>query len=200
VKFYTMELLQAVREMHSCRILHCDIKPDNLLVRHPEAWDTWDTEQPATWSAAGLQLIDFGRAVDLELLPPGVAFHGDSGPGCFRCIEMQEDRQWTFHVSHSQSLPTIRTVRPSFSVYVCQNRPGNTSECRFFFSSEHIAPKKVYICSDEGGGGAVDGDDCLLPTGRHVRSGVCGALHVVWRVHSSAAPDGTLIRTEQLPR
>eukprot|EP00873_Tetraselmis_striata_P003418 jgi/Tetstr1/423682/TSEL_014316.t1 len=98
VKFYTHELLLAARDLHCSHVIHCDIKPDNLLIRHPRSWADWDASQPATWGDAGLQLIDYGRAVDLQLLPAGVVFHADCGPGCFRCIEMQEGRPWTYQV------------------------------------------------------------------------------------------------------
>ena len=53
---YAAEALRCVGALHACAMLHCDLKPDNFLL-----------------SAHGrLQLIDFGRAVDLALLPAGV--------------------------------------------------------------------------------------------------------------------------------
>lgn len=53
---YAAEALRCVGALHACAMLHCDLKPDNFLL-----------------SPNGrLQLIDFGRAVDLALLPAGV--------------------------------------------------------------------------------------------------------------------------------
>lgn len=50
------------------------------------------------WAGHGLQLIDFGRAVDTTLLPPGTTFSGRSKTDGFECIEMQNDQPWTKQV------------------------------------------------------------------------------------------------------
>jgi len=51
------ELLGLMELVHSARIVHADIKPDNFLVRHT----------PATKAETSLQLIDFGKALDLSV-------------------------------------------------------------------------------------------------------------------------------------
>jgi len=53
------ELLGLMELLHSARIVHADIKPDNFLVRHT----------PATKAESSLQLIDFGKALDLSVEP-----------------------------------------------------------------------------------------------------------------------------------
>lgn len=50
----------------------------------------------------GLCLIDWGRGIDLSLFPDGVQFKGDSRTSGFRCVEMQENRPWTY-----QACPTV---------------------------------------------------------------------------------------------
>ena len=45
--------------LHSADIVHADIKPDNFLLRHT----------PGTLASPSLQLIDFGKAIDLQLVP-----------------------------------------------------------------------------------------------------------------------------------
>merc|ERR1712241_294961 len=52
-------LLGLMELLHSTRIVHADIKPDNFLVRHT----------PATKAETSLQLIDFGKAMDLSVAP-----------------------------------------------------------------------------------------------------------------------------------
>lgn len=70
------ELLGLLAGLAAARLLHADIKPDNLLLRLGGDEDGGD-ENAAP--AVGLTLIDFGRSVDLELLPPGTRLRGDSG-------------------------------------------------------------------------------------------------------------------------
>jgi len=64
---FTIELLKIVECLHQHDILHLDIKLDNLLLReqhhHP---------------LQGLLIIDFGRSIDLRLLPPKCVFEGNS--------------------------------------------------------------------------------------------------------------------------
>jgi len=57
--YLTAELLGLIEIIHSMRIVHADIKPDNFLLCH--------TPSSTTPSAPSLQLIDFGKAIDLDL-------------------------------------------------------------------------------------------------------------------------------------
>jgi checkpoint serine/threonine-protein kinase len=79
----TLKLMHLLGDLHSAaRVLHNDIKPDNVLVKFNDD------------GGVSLQLIDFGRSVDLELLPPGSVMCGDCGTEAFRCVEMREERPW----------------------------------------------------------------------------------------------------------
>ncbi|PSC71993.1 mitotic checkpoint serine threonine-kinase BUB1 [Micractinium conductrix] len=89
---FAAELLRTLQHMHAARILHTDIKPDNLLV----TLDAADAGDENAAPSLGLQLIDFGRGVDLELLPPGTLLQGDSGTDSFRCVEMREGAPWVW--------------------------------------------------------------------------------------------------------
>lgn len=80
-------LMHILGDLHAALVLHNDIKPDNVLIRFGS--DTGDD-----CDGVGLQLIDFGRSVDLELLPPGSVMCGDCGTEAFRCVEMREERPW----------------------------------------------------------------------------------------------------------
>ncbi|KAL4440602.1 hypothetical protein ABPG75_003603 [Micractinium tetrahymenae] len=89
--YLTADLLRTMQLLHAARIVHTDIKPDNLLVtlrQHSTGGD--ENAGPGL----GLQLIDFGRSVDLDLLPPGAVLQGDSGTDAFRCVEMREGAPW----------------------------------------------------------------------------------------------------------
>jgi len=77
--YLTSEVLGLLEILHSMKLVHADIKPDNFLVRHT----------PSTRSESSLQLIDFGKAIDLEL-------EGDKEP----VIETSEGRQGKFHLDY----------------------------------------------------------------------------------------------------
>lgn len=57
----------------------------------------------------GLCLVDWGRGIDLHLFRAGTEFHGDCGTSGFRCVEMQEDRNWTYQV-RTQDPPVVSSA------------------------------------------------------------------------------------------
>lgn len=98
VMYYTIELLKIVNELHSCQIIHGDIKPDNFLIMNEDSGtsEEWKREGSPSWTNRGLILIDFGRSIDMSLYPSGTKFFGDHGASSFKCIEMQTGRPWTY--------------------------------------------------------------------------------------------------------
>ncbi|KAJ1291037.1 hypothetical protein BS78_02G288800 [Paspalum vaginatum] len=98
--YYTIEMLNMLETLHSVGIIHGDFKPDNMLVCYPSGDITEDTfrNEKRTEKNQGLSLVDWGRGIDLNLFPAGTEFHGDCGTSGFRCIEMQEHRNWTYQV------------------------------------------------------------------------------------------------------
>ncbi|KAL6529595.1 protein kinase [Orobanche gracilis] len=100
--YYTIEMLQILETLHDAGIIHGDFKPDNLLVRYSRD-DPTDHEsdfrlRTGTWRDQGLCLVDWGRGIDLSLFSKDTKFKGDCRTSGFRCIEMQEDKPWTFQV------------------------------------------------------------------------------------------------------
>ena len=81
-------LLRMLGDLHNAHVLHNDIKPDNILVTCGSG------DGCENGASVGLQLIDFGRSVDLELLPAGSVMAGDCGTEAFRCVEMREGTPW----------------------------------------------------------------------------------------------------------
>ncbi|WVZ66035.1 hypothetical protein U9M48_015312 [Paspalum notatum var. saurae] len=98
--YYTIEMLNILETLHSVGIIHGDFKPDNMLVCYPSGDITEDTfrSEKRTEKNQGLSLVDWGRGIDLNLFPAGTEFNGDCGTSGFRCIEMQEHRNWTYQV------------------------------------------------------------------------------------------------------
>nr|KAG5697854.1 hypothetical protein BaRGS_017111 [Batillaria attramentaria] len=88
--YLTVQLLHMVEALHRCRIIHGDIKPDNILLTG------FDVDKVfGHWSQC-LRLVDFGQAIDMSLYPSGTTFMAQVGTSGFQCIEMMTDRPWTY--------------------------------------------------------------------------------------------------------
>lgn len=86
-----MQMLRFCRAMHSASILHMDIKPDNWLLVRRSGSEAKGAE--ARGSGHTLSLIDFGRAIDLSILPQNgssTAFTGQCYTSSFMCPAMAE--------------------------------------------------------------------------------------------------------------
>ncbi|KAK7484682.1 hypothetical protein BaRGS_00024090 [Batillaria attramentaria] len=95
--YLTVQLLHMVEALHRCRIIHGDIKPDNILLTgFPEVRVSSDVDKVfGHWSQC-LRLVDFGQAIDMSLYPSGTTFMAQVGTSGFQCIEMMTDRPWTY--------------------------------------------------------------------------------------------------------
>ncbi|XP_071701207.1 mitotic checkpoint serine/threonine-protein kinase BUB1 [Rutidosis leptorrhynchoides] len=98
--YYTTEMLSMLESLHRNGIIHGDFKPDNLLMRYASGDLTEDSFQTRTgfWREQGLCLVDWGRGIDLQLFPNKTKFNGDCRTSGFRCVQMQENKPWTYQV------------------------------------------------------------------------------------------------------
>lgn len=110
---YTADLLAALHALHAARLVHADVKPDNVMLRvgrDPAAIapaaalaassaladaSDGDGADGAGWGAHGVALIDFGRAIDRSLYPAGASFASSVAADGFGCVEVREGRPWT---------------------------------------------------------------------------------------------------------
>ena len=106
--FFTIELLRAVEDLHTVNFIHGDLKIDNCLIRLGEVPNSdWSAQYSRAgmdcWADKGIKLIDFGRAIDLELFPAGTAqtFTGDWETDQRDCVEMREGRAWSYQTDYS---------------------------------------------------------------------------------------------------
>lgn len=85
----TAEILELVHQLHSMDLIHADLKPDNFLV----------TDFPGLHNRA-LQMIDFGKALDMKLVPEDTVFNDQVSTSGLRCVEMRERRPWRHHIDY----------------------------------------------------------------------------------------------------
>ncbi|VVC45745.1 Protein kinase domain,Mad3/Bub1 homology region 1,Serine/threonine-protein kinase, active [Cinara cedri] len=87
---FVSQVLSAVKYLHQCQIIHGDIKPDNVIVK----------SLPNTSFDTCIQLIDFGRSIDLSLYPPETTFTYTVKTADFICHEMREKLPWTYQTDY----------------------------------------------------------------------------------------------------
>jgi len=99
--YYIIEILYIVEALHSVGVVHADIKADNFLLKDvPQVKAGTTTQEVFNFSSTSLQLIDFGRAIDLAILPPNITFDQVVKTEGLKCIEMREGRRWREHIDY----------------------------------------------------------------------------------------------------
>ncbi|XP_075155017.1 bub1-related kinase [Haematobia irritans] len=83
------ELLEIIDHLHAVSLIHADIKADNfLLMKH--------LKYPSR--ERSLQLIDFGVSIDMKQFKPNQTFSYIHNDNSFKCVEMRENRPWTYQL------------------------------------------------------------------------------------------------------
>jgi checkpoint serine/threonine-protein kinase len=117
VIYLAIELLNILIEIHRCRVIHGDLKPDNILVRKFQyIVDGDDVKTALQRPTSCLKLIDFGQSIDMTLFPDGVTFTAKVTTSGFQCPEMKTNRPWTYQTDLFGLIGTIHVML--FSKYM----------------------------------------------------------------------------------
>ncbi|NXU12591.1 BUB1 kinase, partial [Pardalotus punctatus] len=112
VIYFAVKILHVVEELHSCKIIHGDIKPDNFILGERQASpgvprfldnDTCDIDG----LCHGLTLIDLGQSIDMKLFPEGTAFTARCETSGFQCVEMLTNRPWNYQTDYFGIAATV---------------------------------------------------------------------------------------------
>lgn len=106
--YFASEMLRIIEAMHSAKIIHADIKPDNFL-----AYLLPD-------NSVSLQLIDFGCSIDMSLFPPGTTFTCSITTENFICCEIRDGRPWSYHTDLFCVAATAHVLL--FDKYIVMNK------------------------------------------------------------------------------
>ncbi|NWU71948.1 BUB1 kinase, partial [Pterocles burchelli] len=102
VIYFAVKILYMVEELHNCKIIHGDIKPDNFILGERQN-DTCDIDG----LSHGLTLIDLGQSIDMRLFPEGTAFTARCETSGFQCIEMLTQRPWSYQTDYFGVAATV---------------------------------------------------------------------------------------------
>ncbi|NXS70672.1 BUB1 kinase, partial [Pandion haliaetus] len=103
VVYFAVKILYMVEELHSCKIIHGDIKPDNFILGEFLDNDTCDIDG----LSHGLTLIDLGQSIDMKLFPEGTAFTAKCETSGFQCIEMLTQKPWNYQTDYFGIAATV---------------------------------------------------------------------------------------------
>ncbi|XP_072188274.1 mitotic checkpoint serine/threonine-protein kinase BUB1 isoform X1 [Excalfactoria chinensis] len=104
VVYFAVKILHMVEELHNCKIIHGDIKPDNFMLGERFLYnDTCDIDD----LSHGLTLIDLGQSIDMKLFPEGTAFTAKCETSGFQCIEMLTQKPWNYQTDYFGIAATV---------------------------------------------------------------------------------------------
>ncbi|XP_073906350.1 mitotic checkpoint serine/threonine-protein kinase BUB1 isoform X2 [Castor canadensis] len=100
---FAIRMLFMVEQVHSCEIIHGDIKPDNFILGN-RFLEQDDSDEDV---AAGLALIDLGQSIDMKLFPKGTTFTAKCETSGFQCTEMLSNKPWNYQVDYFGVAATV---------------------------------------------------------------------------------------------
>ncbi|ODV59660.1 protein kinase BUB1 ASCRUDRAFT_37092 [Ascoidea rubescens DSM 1968] len=181
--FFTIHLLRIVENLHEIGIIHGDLKSDNCLLNFEKLennelknWNPkFDRNGEDNWKFKGIKLIDFGRAIDVELYKEKksgskkIRFKTSNkrfdNLGGQDCPQLREDEVWSYEIDYFGLASIIYSML--FGEYIKIERIDNNGINRYKLASKFKRYWKTELweplfdfllnCYDE------KADDCTLP-------------------------------------
>ncbi|CAG0914126.1 unnamed protein product [Notodromas monacha] len=109
---FAYEILRIIEGVHDCRIIHADLKVDNFVLAGMPRIDKHGKTEEEVFGVEGrsLQLIDFGRSIDMKFLPTRIQFNYCSENEEYRIPAMSDEQPWTYHIDYCGIASTIHTL------------------------------------------------------------------------------------------
>jgi len=128
--YFTLEMLTMIEALHSVGILHADIKADNFLLQNIPSLDQSAGSPEGLFSKQqlSLQLIDFGKSIDLTLFPKNIAFTQVVKTDGLTNIQMREGKPWREHIDYFGVCATAYCLL--FGTYLDVVKVGETWEAK----------------------------------------------------------------------
>ncbi|XP_054977628.1 mitotic checkpoint serine/threonine-protein kinase BUB1 isoform X1 [Sorex araneus] len=100
---FALKMLSMIEQVHSCQIIHGDIKPDNFMLGNRFLEQDSDDDD----FSAGLALIDLGQSIDMKLFPAGTTFTAKCETSGFQCTEMLSSKPWSYQIDYFGVAATV---------------------------------------------------------------------------------------------
>lgn len=126
--YLTVELLKIIEILHEIGIIHGDLKADNCMIRfdYTEGWhEPYNREGKGGWSAKGITLIDFGRAIDMTLFNENVQFVSNWETDQQDCPQMNKHEPWSYEADYYGLASIIYTMLFGKYIEVKSTPSGN---------------------------------------------------------------------------
>ncbi|KAF8368972.1 bub-1 [Pristionchus pacificus] len=128
VVYLGMQMANVLKDVHAANIIHGDAKPDNWMIMEKINEDASIAE---LLESRNLRLIDWGRAIDMKALG-GRSLYGRAGTENFDCIEMMEDRPWTYHPDFYSFCGTVYVLHMKEYMTVSPSLNGRYAPLKMF--------------------------------------------------------------------
>jgi len=101
--YFTIEMLNMLEKLQRAKIIHADIKPENLMLQQIPRLDENATDPDKLFEniTPALILIDFGISIDMTLMnPKNSQFYFKFEKEENRIPEMKENQAWTYQIDY----------------------------------------------------------------------------------------------------